>query len=79
MKPQRTMTLRLLAFSAISTSLLTACGPDRGGAAVTCPVRPDLPVRAELGPPYAERMQNFLQGKLPAPENTAKPSAPATK
>jgi hypothetical protein len=79
MEPSKTMKSRSLAFSAISILLLTACDPDRGGAAVTCPVRPDLPVRAEQGPPYAERMGSFLQGKLPEPTSTVKPSVPVTK
>lgn len=79
MKPQRTTKLKLLASSAISILLLTACDPDKGGAAVTCPVRPELAVRAELGPPYAERTANFLSGKLPEPIGTEKPSLPVTK
>lgn len=79
MERSKTMKAKWLVFSAISTLLLTACDPGKGGAAVTCPVRPDLPVRAELGPPYAERMGNFLQGKLPEPTRTEKPLLPATK
>lgn len=48
-------------------------------SSVTCPVRPDLPVRAEQGPPYAARMQSFFDGKLPEPTRIEKPSTPVTK
>ncbi len=79
MEQRKTTVSKWLAFSVISMTLLSGCDPDRGGAAVTCPVRPDLPQRAEQGPPYAERMQSFFDGKLPEPTRIEKPLLPVTK
>lgn len=47
---------------------------------VPCPQPPalDRPAPDVLAPSFLDRMQNFLQGKLPAPTSSGSPSASAS-
>jgi len=60
--------------------LLTACAsaPSAPPRQVPCPVPPvlDAPPASALEVRFLERMQNFLQGKLPEPTSSA-PASPS--
>ena len=43
------------------------------------PEAPELPVRVQPGPSFQDRMQSFLQGKLPEPTKSGPDSLPATR
>ena len=68
------LTLALLPF-------LTACASaPPAPRQVPCPVPPalDAPPPSVLEQGFLERMQNFLQGKLPEPTSSAAPSTNAS-
>jgi hypothetical protein len=64
--------------------LLTACAVGRSAPPplpVPCPIPPNLaaPAQHVLEQDFLDRMQNFLQGKLPEETKPGSPSSSATR
>jgi len=53
--------------SLLLSTLLSAGCATVPPVAQTCPKLPEPPARVPLGPSFQERMDAFLQGKLPEP------------
>jgi hypothetical protein len=69
--------MKSVLFAASMMLLLTACTTAPRVAPVRCPVLPAMQ-KQEPEPDFLERMDNFLQGKLPGQTPSAQRSKPAT-
>lgn len=64
--------------NSLSTLVLAVILSGCATVQTVCPKLPDPPQREQLGPSFQDRMQNFLQGNLPEPTGSERPSKSAT-
>jgi len=67
--PHKNSSTRLGLLMIVSLVTLSACGNVRPDPSPP----PELIAREPLGPPFSERMQDFLGGKLPEPTDSEQP------